>query len=138
MESFFKFMAEYGVWEILSLLVTLVPSVLVLIYLFPRKSVTNLHGLRIVRQRFGGFGSDDVAWLARQCRDQVDFDEGEKGPWLSNCFARARRSAPSRDASLDERNDFENPSPAPAGDLTSRDDNILTSSARWVICKLIN
>ena len=41
--SFFKFMAEWGIWDILGLLVTLVPSVLVLIYLFPRKAIANLY-----------------------------------------------------------------------------------------------
>jgi hypothetical protein len=43
MGAFFKFMAEYGVWEIISLIVALFPSILVLIYLFPRKSVKNLY-----------------------------------------------------------------------------------------------
>jgi hypothetical protein len=40
---FFKFMAESGAWDILGLLVALVPSVLVLIYLFPRKAIDNLY-----------------------------------------------------------------------------------------------
>ena len=51
-------------------------------------------------------------------------------PLLPRTFARA--------ASLNERNDFERPSPPPAGDLTSRDHNILASSARGIIHKLIN
>lgn len=41
--AFFRFMAEWGVWDILGLLVALVPSVLVLIYLFPRKAINNLY-----------------------------------------------------------------------------------------------
>jgi hypothetical protein len=38
-----RFMAEWGVWDIIGLFVALVPAVLVLIYLFPRKAVDNLY-----------------------------------------------------------------------------------------------
>jgi len=41
--AFLKFMAEWGLWDILALLVALVPSVLILIYLFPRKAIENLY-----------------------------------------------------------------------------------------------
>jgi hypothetical protein len=40
---FFHFMARWGVWDILGLLVALVPSVLVLVYLFPRKAIQNFY-----------------------------------------------------------------------------------------------
>jgi hypothetical protein len=40
---FFDFMARWGIWEMLSLIIVLVPSVLVWIYLFPRKAVHNLY-----------------------------------------------------------------------------------------------
>ncbi len=36
-------MAQWGIWDILGLLIALIPSVLVLIYLFPRKAVDNLY-----------------------------------------------------------------------------------------------
>jgi hypothetical protein len=36
-------MAEWGVWDILGLIIALVHSVLVLIYLFPRKAIDNLY-----------------------------------------------------------------------------------------------
>lgn len=38
-----QFMAQWGVWDILGLLVTLVPSILVLVYLFPRKAIDNFY-----------------------------------------------------------------------------------------------
>ena len=41
--SFFQFMAEWGVWDIIGLFVALVPTVLVLVYLFPRKAIDNLY-----------------------------------------------------------------------------------------------
>jgi hypothetical protein len=40
---FFQFMAQWGIWDIIGLLITLIPSVLILIYLFPRKAVDNLY-----------------------------------------------------------------------------------------------
>ncbi|MBU6391644.1 MAG: hypothetical protein KGJ87_10585 [Planctomycetota bacterium] len=40
---FFQFMAEWGVWDIISLFVAVVPAVLVLVYLFPRKAIDNLY-----------------------------------------------------------------------------------------------
>lgn len=40
---FFRFMAEWGVWDIIGLFVALVPAVLVFIYLFPRKAIDNLY-----------------------------------------------------------------------------------------------
>jgi hypothetical protein len=43
MLEFLKFMVEWGIWEILDLLVSLVPLALVLIYLFPRKWIRNLY-----------------------------------------------------------------------------------------------
>lgn len=41
--AFFKFMAEWGAWDILGLLVAIVPAALVLIYLFPRRAIDNLY-----------------------------------------------------------------------------------------------
>jgi hypothetical protein len=43
MESFFKFMAEWGLWEIINLIIVLIPSVLVVTYLFPRKAIKNFY-----------------------------------------------------------------------------------------------
>jgi hypothetical protein len=43
MESFFKFMAEWAVWDIIGLFVAAVPAVLVFVYLFPRKAIDNLY-----------------------------------------------------------------------------------------------
>jgi hypothetical protein len=43
MTSFLKFMVEWGVWDIISFCFTLVPLVLIIIYLFPRKAVTNFY-----------------------------------------------------------------------------------------------
>ena len=39
----FEFMAHWGIWDILSLILTFVPSLLILIYLFPRKRIDNLY-----------------------------------------------------------------------------------------------
>jgi hypothetical protein len=36
-------MADWGIWEIIGLLSTLIPTSLVLFYLFPRKSIENLY-----------------------------------------------------------------------------------------------
>jgi hypothetical protein len=36
-------MAQWGIWDILGLLVALVPSVLVLVYLFPRKAIDSFY-----------------------------------------------------------------------------------------------
>lgn len=41
--GFFQFMADWGVWDIIGLIVALIPSVLVVIYLFPRKRIRNLY-----------------------------------------------------------------------------------------------
>lgn len=41
--EFFRFMAEWGVWDIIGLFVALVPAVLVFVYLFPRKAIDNLY-----------------------------------------------------------------------------------------------
>ena len=68
--------------------------------------------------------------------DHPGFRFAHPGYLLSACGR--RKAFPAGAASLNERNDFESPSPAPAGDLTSRDDNVLARSARWIICKLIN
>jgi hypothetical protein len=43
MTSFLKFMVEWGVWDITSFCFTLVPLALIIIYLFPRKGVTNFY-----------------------------------------------------------------------------------------------
>lgn len=40
---FFQLMAQWGIWDILGLLVSLIPTILILIYLFPRKAVDNLY-----------------------------------------------------------------------------------------------
>ncbi len=41
--SFFKFMAQWGVWDIVAILLSLTPTILVLIYILPRKAVDNLY-----------------------------------------------------------------------------------------------
>jgi hypothetical protein len=41
--GFFKFMAEWGIWGILGLLVAWIPSVLVFIYFFPRKAINDFY-----------------------------------------------------------------------------------------------
>lgn len=41
--KFFRFMAEWGVWDIIGLFVALIPAVLVFVYLFPRKAIDNLY-----------------------------------------------------------------------------------------------
>jgi hypothetical protein len=41
--DFFKFMTDWGIWDIIGLIVALVPSVLVIIYLFPRKAIQNFY-----------------------------------------------------------------------------------------------
>ena len=40
---FLKFMAIWGVWDIIGLIVALIPSALVIIYLFPRKAIENFY-----------------------------------------------------------------------------------------------
>jgi hypothetical protein len=37
---------EWGVWDIIGLFVAVVPAVLVLVYLFPRKAIDNLKPLQ--------------------------------------------------------------------------------------------
>lgn len=41
--GFFQFMADWGIWDIIGLIVALIPSVLVVIYLFPRKTIENFY-----------------------------------------------------------------------------------------------
>lgn len=41
--AFFKFMAEWGIWDIVGLFAALVPFALILIYLFPRRAIDNLY-----------------------------------------------------------------------------------------------
>jgi hypothetical protein len=43
MSSFFKFMAEYGIWEIIELLIVLFGGLAALFYLFPRRSIQNFY-----------------------------------------------------------------------------------------------
>jgi len=40
---FLQFMATWGIWDIIGLIVALIPSVLVIIYLFPRKTIENFY-----------------------------------------------------------------------------------------------
>jgi hypothetical protein len=40
---FFQFMAHWGIWDIIGLVGALIPSVIVLAYLFPRKAIKNLY-----------------------------------------------------------------------------------------------
>jgi hypothetical protein len=41
--SFFKFMAEWGIWDIFQTLVTIIAGVVALCYLFPRRSIENFY-----------------------------------------------------------------------------------------------
>ena len=41
--AFFKFMAEWGLWDIIGLLAVIAPTLIVICYLFPRKSITNFY-----------------------------------------------------------------------------------------------
>lgn len=41
--TFFKFIADWGLWDIIGLLGAAIPTVIVLCYLFPRKSIRNLY-----------------------------------------------------------------------------------------------
>ena len=41
--SFFKFMAEWGIWDIFQTLVTIIAGVVALFYLFPRRSIENFY-----------------------------------------------------------------------------------------------
>lgn len=41
--SFWEFMAHWAIWDILGLLIALVPSVLVIVYLFPRRAINNFY-----------------------------------------------------------------------------------------------
>ena len=41
--DFFKFMADWGIWEMMNLLIALIPSALIIAYLFPRKAIDNLY-----------------------------------------------------------------------------------------------
>jgi hypothetical protein len=40
---FFKFMAEWGVWDVFQTLITIIGGTLVLFYLFPRRSIQNFY-----------------------------------------------------------------------------------------------
>jgi hypothetical protein len=41
--DFLAFMAQWGIWDIMGLVIALIPSVLILIYLFPRRAIENLY-----------------------------------------------------------------------------------------------
>ncbi len=41
--GFLEFMANWGIWDIIGLIVALIPSILVIIYFFPRKTIENLY-----------------------------------------------------------------------------------------------
>ena len=41
--GFFQFMANWGIWDIIGLIVALIPSILVIIYFFPRKAIENFY-----------------------------------------------------------------------------------------------
>lgn len=43
MGNFFKFMADWGLWDIIGLFITLFPVIFLVIYLFPRKQIKNLY-----------------------------------------------------------------------------------------------
>lgn len=40
---FWEFMAHWGIWDIIGIAIALIPSVLVLVYLFPRRSIENFN-----------------------------------------------------------------------------------------------
>ncbi|MDH5222339.1 MAG: hypothetical protein OEW94_14065 [Betaproteobacteria bacterium] len=40
---FWEFMAKWGIWDIIGLFVALIPSVLVVVYLFPRNAIDNFY-----------------------------------------------------------------------------------------------
>lgn len=41
--AFFKFMADWAIWDIIGLILVFIPSIFLLIYLFPRKQIKNLY-----------------------------------------------------------------------------------------------
>jgi len=41
--NFFRIMATWGIWDIISLAIALIPSLLVIVYIFPRKRIDNLY-----------------------------------------------------------------------------------------------
>jgi hypothetical protein len=41
--EFMKFMAEWGIWDIIGLIGGAVPTILLLCYIFPRKAITNFY-----------------------------------------------------------------------------------------------
>ena len=43
MSDFFKFMAEWGVWDVFQTLITIVGGIVVFFYLFPRRSIENFY-----------------------------------------------------------------------------------------------
>jgi hypothetical protein len=43
MSDFFKFMAEWGVWNVFQTLITIIGAIVVLFYLFPRRSIENFY-----------------------------------------------------------------------------------------------
>ena len=43
MSDFFKFMAEWGVWDVFQTLITIIAGIVVLFYLFPRRSIENFY-----------------------------------------------------------------------------------------------
>ena len=43
MSDFFKFMAEWGVWDVFQTLITIIGCIVVFFYLFPRRSIENFY-----------------------------------------------------------------------------------------------
>ncbi|MFH1999244.1 MAG: hypothetical protein ABIK28_06165 [Planctomycetota bacterium] len=41
--EFWRFMATWGIWDIIGLIAALIPIIMVIRYIFPRKAVTNLY-----------------------------------------------------------------------------------------------
>lgn len=41
--AFWQFMANWGIWDIIGLIAAVIPTVMVLCYIFPRKAITNLY-----------------------------------------------------------------------------------------------
>ena len=42
-DGILEFMAKYGIWEIIGLIATAIPTILVLCYIFPRNAIKNLY-----------------------------------------------------------------------------------------------
>ena len=41
--SFWEFMAHWGIWDMIGIAIALIPSILVLVYLFPRRGIENFN-----------------------------------------------------------------------------------------------